>query len=88
MRVSSPGIDGASVFDAREGLAKLGRQIAETVNWAACLEACRANGARRALELGPGDALARMMGNVIGERDSRSVAEFRSIDGVLRWMLT
>ena len=81
------GIDGASVFDAREGLAKLGRQVAETVDWAACMGACRAAGATRVLELGPGNALARMMGEVIGERDSRSVAEFRSTDGVLRWLL-
>ena len=81
------GIDGASVFGAREGLAKLGRQVAETVEWAACMEACRAAGATRALELGPGDALARMMGEVIGGRNSRSVSEFRSFDGILRWVL-
>ncbi len=80
------GIDGAAVFDVADGLAKLARQVAETVDWAACLEACRASGATRALELGPGDALARMMGGVLGERDSRSVTEFRSLDGVLRWV--
>ena len=80
------GIDGAAVFDARDGLAKLGKQVAQTVEWAACMEACRASGATRALELGPGDALARMMGSIVGERDSRSVAEFRSLDGVLKWV--
>ena len=78
------GIDGAAVFDTRDGLTKLGKQVAQTVDWAACMEACRASGATRALELGPGDALARMMGGVIGERESRSVAEFRSLDGVLK----
>ena len=80
------GIDGATVFDKGEGLDKLAQQVAQTVDWAACLEACRAFGASRALELGPGDALARMMGGVIGERGSRSVAEFRSLDGLLRWV--
>ena len=79
------GIDGAAVFDVGDGLDKLGKQVAQTVDWAACMEACRATGATRALELGPGDALARMMGNVLGERDSRSVAEFRTLDGVIRW---
>ena len=79
------GIDGAAVFDVRDGLDKLGQQVARTVDWAACMDACRAAGATRALELGPGNALARMMGDVIGERDSRSVADFRSLDGVLRW---
>lgn len=80
------GIDGAAVFDVGAGLGKLARQVAETVDWAACMESCRAAGATRALELGPGDALARMMGGVIGERDSRSVAEFRTLAGVLRWL--
>ena len=79
------GIDGAAVFDVRDGLDKLGKQVARTIDWAACMEACRSDGATRALELGPGDALARMMGDVLGERDSRSVAEFRTLDGVLRW---
>ncbi len=79
------GIEGAAVFDVRDGLAKLGAQVSRTVDWSACMEACHAAGATRALELGPGDALARMMGDVVGERDSRSVADFRSLDGVLRW---
>ena len=30
------GIDGAAVLEARDGLAKLGRQVAQTVDWAAC----------------------------------------------------
>lgn len=80
------GIDGAAVLDIGEGLDKLARQVAQTVDWAACLEACRAFGATRALELGPGDALARMMGGVIGDRDSRGMSEFRTLDGVLRWL--
>ena len=80
------GIDGATVFDARDGLDKLGKQVAETVDWAACMQACRAAGAKRALELGPGEALARMMGSVMGEGESRSFAEFRSVDGLLRWL--
>ena len=79
------GIDGATVFDVRDGLDKLGRQVAQTVDWAACMEACQSAGATRALELGPGDALARMMAAVIGDRQSRSVADFRSLDGVARW---
>ena len=79
------GVDGATVFDVGDGLDKLGQQVARTVDWAASMEACRAAGATRALELGPGNALARMMGDVIGERDSRGVADFRSLDGVVRW---
>ena len=80
------GIDGAAVFDIGEGLDKLARQVGQTIDWAACMEACRSYGATRALELGPGDALARMMGGVLAERDSRSVAEFRSLAGLLGWI--
>ena len=79
------GIDGAAVFDVGDGLDNLGKQVAQVVDWAACMEACRAAGATRALELGPGDALARMMSDVLGERDSRSVTAFRTLDGVIRW---
>jgi [acyl-carrier-protein] S-malonyltransferase len=79
------GIDGTAVFDVADGLDKLARQVAQTVDWAACMESCRAAGATRALELGPGDALARMMGGVLSESESRSVAEFRSIHGVVDW---
>ncbi len=79
------GIDGAPVFDVDEGLGKLARQIAQTVDWAACMEECRSAGAVRALELGPGRALARLMGGVIGEHDSRSLADFHTIEGVVRW---
>ncbi len=73
------------MFDVADGLDKLARQVAQTIDWAACMESCRAAGATRALELGPGDALARMMGGVLGESESRSVAEFRSIHGVVDW---
>lgn len=80
------GIDGDAVYDVQDGLAKLARQIAQTIEWAECLESCRSFGATRALELGPGDSLARMMGGVLGERNSRSVAEFRSLEGLLGWI--
>ena len=81
------GIDGEAVFDAAAGLDKLGRQIGQMVDWAACLDACRAAGASRALELGPGSSLARMMGEVLGSRDSRSLSEFRSVDGAVSWLV-
>ncbi len=80
------GIDGSAVYAVADGLAKLGRQVAETVDWAACLDACRAAGATHALELGPGDALARMAGEVLDPRACRSVAEFRTLHGVAQWM--
>ncbi len=80
------GIDGASVFDVADGLDKLARQVAETVDWQGCMEECRAAGVTRALELGPGRAVAHLMAAGLGERESRALDDFRSLDGVRRWL--
>ncbi|RKU02157.1 malonate decarboxylase subunit epsilon [Burkholderia sp. Nafp2/4-1b] len=80
------GIDGASVLDIDMGLDKLARQIAEPVEWAACLAACVEAGATAFLELGPGRALAEMAGGAYPALPARSVADFRSVDGVASWL--
>lgn len=82
------GIDGAPVRDVSEGLAKLAAQVSTTINWAGCMETCRAARPVRVLELGPGDALARMMIEVAPEIPARSVSAFRTVQGVRRWMET
>ncbi|KFG94872.1 ACP S-malonyltransferase [Burkholderia paludis] len=80
------GIDGASVLDVDAGLDKLARQIAEPVEWAACLAACVEAGATAFLELGPGRALAEMAGAAYPALPARSLADFRSVDGVASWL--
>lgn len=80
------GIDGASVLDVDTGLDKLARQIAEPVEWAACLAACVEAGATAFLELGPGRALAEMAGGAYPALPARSLADFRSVDGVTSWL--
>ncbi|MFP3506997.1 acyltransferase domain-containing protein [Burkholderia sp. SIMBA_062] len=80
------GIDGASVLDVGAGLDKLTRQIAEPVEWAACLAACVEAGATAFLELGPGRALAEMAGGAYPALPARSVADFRSVDGIASWL--
>ncbi|KWF29831.1 malonate decarboxylase subunit epsilon [Burkholderia pseudomultivorans] len=80
------GIDGASVLDVDAGLDKLARQIAEPVEWAACLAACVEAGATAFLELGPGRALADMASGAYPALPARSLADFRSIDGVTDWL--
>jgi [acyl-carrier-protein] S-malonyltransferase len=79
------GIDGAVVLDVSAGAAKLARQIRQTVDWAACMDACHAAGVTKVVELGPGAALARMAHDVLPEADVHSVAEFRSPAGLLKW---
>jgi [acyl-carrier-protein] S-malonyltransferase len=80
------GIDGAPVLRVEDGLCKLALQIQQTIDWAACMDACRAARPQRVLELGPGDALARMIGEAKPRLHARSVAAFRSLDGIRHWL--
>ncbi|KVT04507.1 malonate decarboxylase subunit epsilon [Burkholderia sp. MSMB1078WGS] len=80
------GIDGASVLDVDTGLDKLARQIDEPVEWAACLAACVEAGATAFLELGPGRALAEMAAGAYPALPARSLADFRSVEGVTSWL--
>jgi [acyl-carrier-protein] S-malonyltransferase len=80
------GIDGAAVFDVHTGADKLARQIQQTVDWAACMEACRAAGVTKFVELGPGNALARLMHEFMPDGDVHSLSEFHSLAGWKRWV--
>jgi [acyl-carrier-protein] S-malonyltransferase len=80
------GIDGAAVFDVVAGADKLARQIKQTVDWAACMESCRAAGVSKVVELGPGNALARFMHEFIPDGDVHSLSEFHSLSGFEHWV--
>jgi [acyl-carrier-protein] S-malonyltransferase len=80
------GIDGDTVFDVHMGAEKLARQIEQTVDWTACMESCRAAGVAKVVELGPGDALARMMHEVIPLGDVHSLPQFHSLSGLQHWI--
>ncbi|SFL44511.1 acyltransferase domain-containing protein [Methylorubrum salsuginis] len=80
------GLDGAPVFDAAKGLDKLAGQIAQTIDWAACLDAAREFGATRVLELGPGHALATMGRAAMPDARVHALEDFRSVEGLLAWI--
>lgn len=80
------GLDGAAVFDIRTGLDKLARQVSETIDWAACLEACGEYGATSALELGPGHALATLAHAALPGVRVRALEDFRSAEGIAEWI--
>ena len=75
------GIDGLRVRRPADGLEGLAAGLARTIAWADCVETAREAGVTRWLELGPGDALARMAGG-----EARSVDAFRTVDGLLGWV--
>jgi [acyl-carrier-protein] S-malonyltransferase len=81
------GIDGDTVFDVRAGADKLARQIQQTVDWAACMQSCRAAGVAKVVELGPGHALAHMMHEFMPDSDVHSLSEFHSLPGCEHWVL-
>jgi [acyl-carrier-protein] S-malonyltransferase len=85
MRVLS-GVDGSPVIDAETGLDKLAAQISRTVQWADCLQGCIESGATVFLELGPGPALSEMVAGACRDVASRSLDDFRTLEGVRAWL--
>ena len=79
------GVDGEPVFDVLDGCGKLAAQISQTLQWAACLDGCRAAGAEAVLELGPGSALANIASRFLPGTQSHSMDDFRTPEGMLTW---
>jgi len=80
------GISAEPVHDAAKAMTDLPRQIAQPIRWRECMDACTEAGVTVALELGPGAALARMLQSRNPSIACRSVAEFRSLDGIRSWL--
>jgi [acyl-carrier-protein] S-malonyltransferase len=80
------GIDAAPVADITVGLDKLARQISHTVQWADCLEGCVEAGASAFFELGPGRALSEMAAIAYPHIPSRSLEDFRTLQGARAWL--
>lgn len=74
------------VRDARTARRALSSQIAQTVRWDHCMEAIVEQGVDAVLEIGSGQALARMFNERFGGIAARSADEFRSADAVIRWL--
>lgn len=69
--------------DARTALA---HQIAQTVRWDVCMDLIAAQRVQAVLEVGPGQALARMWNARHPDVPARSVDEFRSIGAIVAWI--
>ena len=73
----------SNAVDARTSLLN---QLTSPVQWDSCMECCVENGIAVTLELGPGNALSRMMRARYPDIASRAVDEFRSIAAVIGWL--
>ena len=79
-------IDATMARTARAALDALARQIGTPLDWAACLQGVREMQPDAVLEIGPGNALARLFGELAPEIPVRACDDFRSIEGIVRWL--
>lgn len=80
------GIGAEPVHCAGRAITALARQVAQTIRWKDCMDACAEAGITVALELGPGAALSRMLQARHPGIECRSVADFRTLDGIGKWL--
>ncbi|HEX9172231.1 MAG TPA: acyltransferase domain-containing protein [Telluria sp.] len=80
------GISASPVYGKADAVEQLSRQLAETIVWSDCMDSVAEAGISVALELGPGAALSRMVRTLRPEIACRSVAEFRSLQGITDWL--
>lgn len=79
-------IDAASASSRRVALDALARQIAAPLDWSACLQAVLEMQPDAVLEIGPGNSLARLIADLAPAIPVRASDDFRSIDGIVRWI--
>ena len=81
------GIDAHKVRSQSQAITALTAQLTETIRWNDCMDACVENGIEVVLEIGPGNALSRMMAARHPTLQCRSVDDFRSMQAVSDWLL-
>jgi [acyl-carrier-protein] S-malonyltransferase len=79
-------IDGQGARGFDQAMAALAKQISTPLNWHACLEALYEMRPDLVLEIGPGNALARMWDECAFGIPVRATDDFRTVDGILRWV--
>jgi [acyl-carrier-protein] S-malonyltransferase len=75
------------VHDETSARKALSVQIASTVRWDECMENIHARRPNCVLEIGPGQALARMWNERYPDIPARSCDEFRSAAGIAKWVV-
>lgn len=80
------GIDARPVRDTAAVVHTLSVQLAQTIEWAQVMRQAFERGARVFLQLGPGNALARMVAPAYPCCEVRAVEDFQSLDGAAAWV--
>lgn len=74
------------VRDSAGARQALSAQIASTVRWDECMESIRARGVACVLEIGPGQALARLCNERYPDIPARSCDVFRGVASIANWV--
>lgn len=80
------GISAQPQYHSQQVRENLAKQISQTIRWGACMDALYESGIRLVLELGPGTSLSRMLQQAYPEMTVRSMTQFRSLAGVVKWL--
>lgn len=78
--------EGQKYFSYTQALPILSQQIDHPLDWYRCLETLKEYQPDIVLEIGPGNALSKMIGTVMPEVQVRSIDDFSSFDGVRQWI--
>lgn len=80
-------IDGRAAYTRSAALDALAAQISTPLDWARCLSNLIEMQPDRVLEVGPGNALARMLEELAPRLRVRATSDFRSSEGIRNWLL-
>ncbi len=90
--ISSPDIPmigsvhGAPVRTRGDVIEALVTQLSNTIRWDRCMDLIAESGVDMAIEIGPGNDLARLMQTVHPEVKSRSVEDFKNLQSLADWL--
>ncbi|SNT70971.1 malonate decarboxylase subunit epsilon [Psychrobacter sp. LV10R520-6] len=79
--------DGIKYNNTNQGLHILSSQIDHSLDWYACMENIKEYQPSMIIEIGPGNALSKMINNLMPHLPCRSWDDFRNSDGLLEWIL-
>jgi [acyl-carrier-protein] S-malonyltransferase len=80
------GVDAAPVRTREQAIVALSLQMANTISWDGCMETLAESGIDRAIELGPGNDLARLLEAEHENIAARAVSDFRDYRALSDWL--
>ena len=78
--------DGQKYCDSAQAVTILSTQIDHALNWHQCMEIIREYQPDVILEIGPGNALTRMISATMPNVQARSFDDFSQFEGVKNWL--